>query len=194
MAKALDVLGGRWTLLIVRDLLPGPRRYSDLLDALPGITTNLLADRLRELVSAGLIEKRTLPAPAGSAVYALTPRGQALEDVILALGRFGEQYLVAPGDDRVDFRWFAVSLRRRFRSDDPRPFRVQLEQGGVAVHAWWDGRSLHTRDGVEHADVSIRGDRVAMALLGRAPLHSVGVEGDQAVLERFVAGLTPRGT
>ncbi|MCA9567916.1 MAG: helix-turn-helix transcriptional regulator, partial [Myxococcales bacterium] len=122
VAQALDLVGQRWTLLLVRDLLPGPRRYSDLLDALPGITTNLLADRLRELVSAGLIEKRTLPAPAGSAVYALTPRGQALEDVILALGRFGEQYLVAPGDDRVDFRWFAVSLRRRFRSDDPRPF------------------------------------------------------------------------
>ena len=64
VARALDILGGRWTLLIVRELLPGPRRYGDLHAALVGITTNLLADRLRHLVDHGIIEKRVLPAPA----------------------------------------------------------------------------------------------------------------------------------
>ena len=79
LAKTLDVVGGRWTLLVVRELLGGPRRFGDLMDGLPGIGTNLLSERLRELQEAGVIEKRVLPPPAGSTVYELTARGQALE-------------------------------------------------------------------------------------------------------------------
>jgi len=96
VARGLDVIGDRWTLLLVRDLLLGPKRYKDLLSGLPGIGTNLLADRLRELESAGLIERTVLPPPAGSTVYQLTEAGQALEPAMVALGRWGARFLGRP--------------------------------------------------------------------------------------------------
>src|SRR5258706_3533447 len=92
VARALDVVGERWTLLIARNLLLGPRRYSDLLQELPGITTNLLAKRLHELESVELIVKEVLPAPLAVSVYRLTPAGRALEPVIMELGRWGGRF------------------------------------------------------------------------------------------------------
>ena len=89
LATALDTVGERWTLLLVRELLLGPRRYTDLLDGLTGIGTNLLARRLKELQAAGVIDKRVLPAPAGSAVYELTERGRGLEPALIALAGWG---------------------------------------------------------------------------------------------------------
>src|SRR5690349_11845741 len=116
IAKALDVVGERWTLLIVRNLLVGGQRYKDLLETLPGITTNLLAARLRDLSEAGLIAQRSLPAPASAVVYELTPAGRELEPVVLALGRFGARYLAnKKRGDRTHVRWAMVSLKRRFR-------------------------------------------------------------------------------
>ena len=91
VALALDLVGERWTLLIVRDLMPGPRRYADFLAALPGLTTNLLAARLKRLVAEDLVAKRRLPAPASATVYELTVQGRTLEPVIFALGAFGSQ-------------------------------------------------------------------------------------------------------
>src|SRR5215467_13817890 len=82
VARGLDVIGERWTLLIIRDLLVGPKRYTDLLDGLPGIGTNLLAERLRDLEAAGLVERAVLPPPAGTTVYRLTADGAALEPVV----------------------------------------------------------------------------------------------------------------
>src|SRR5262252_5679614 len=79
VARGLDVIGERWTLLIIRDLLVGPKRYKDLLDGLPGIGTNLLAARLRELEKKGIVRRTVLPPPAASTVYELTETGQALE-------------------------------------------------------------------------------------------------------------------
>ncbi len=93
VAKALDLVGSRWTLLIVRELLPGPRRFKDLQSGLPGIGTNLLTDRLRHLESEGLVGKRTLPPPAGSTVYELTAEGGDLEEIVFALGRWGQPRL-----------------------------------------------------------------------------------------------------
>jgi DNA-binding HxlR family transcriptional regulator len=116
IAKALDVVGERWTLLIVRDLLIGPRRYGDLLGGLPGITTNLLAKRLRQLEELELVEKsRSLP-PASTTLYRLTPAGRELEPVLLALGGWGWRYMQTPKrDDRLDVGWLLFSLKRRFR-------------------------------------------------------------------------------
>lgn len=188
VAKALDVLGGRWTLLLVRDLLPGPRRFSDLIASHPGLTTNLLTDRLKLLVREGLVEKRRLPPPAASTVYALTEQGQALEPLILALGTFGQRYLQQPDGDRVDVRWFAVSMRRRFHGSGP-PFRAQLFHGELPLHVWFDGERLHTRDGIAPADVTVRAPRIPPVLLGHAPLASAVVEGDEAVLQRLIDGL-----
>lgn len=96
LANALDAVGERWTLLLVRELLLGPRRYTDLLDGLAGIGTNLLARRLKELQDAKLIERRALPAPAGSVVYDLTERGRALEPALIALARWGMAAMAEP--------------------------------------------------------------------------------------------------
>lgn len=93
MALALERLGERWTLLIVRDLLAGPRRYSDLQISLPGIGTNILASRLKGLVEMGLATKRELPPPAASTVYELTPAGRGLGPVLFELGKWGMQFM-----------------------------------------------------------------------------------------------------
>ena len=86
IARALDIVGERWALLVVRELLLGPQRFTDLRHALPGASSNLVADRLRELEGRGVIRRRQLPAPAGSRVYELTGWGRELEPVLLALG------------------------------------------------------------------------------------------------------------
>src|SRR6185312_3549711 len=89
IARALDVVGERWALLVVRELLLGPQRFGDLRHALPGVSSNLLTDRLRELEAHGVLARRKLPPPAGAVVYELTGSGKELEPVLLALGQWG---------------------------------------------------------------------------------------------------------
>ncbi len=118
LARALDVLGERWTLLIIRDLLVAPRRYTDLHAGLPGIGTNLLADRLAHLESLGLVERTSLPAPAVTVkIYRLTPAGHALEPVVHQLVRWAWRHLPIPSRQRMsisDPLWTVLSLRARF--------------------------------------------------------------------------------
>src|SRR5450755_253989 len=89
LARALEMVGERWGLLIVRDLLVGPKRFTDLHRGLSGIPTNVLTDRLKELEQVGIVRRRLLPRPAGSIVYELTEYGQELEDVVLRFGLWG---------------------------------------------------------------------------------------------------------
>jgi len=89
VCHALELVGERWSLVIVRELLKGPKRYTDLIDGMPGVGTNILASRLRELEAGGIVEKRRLPPPAASTVYELTEYGRSLEGPLLALGRWG---------------------------------------------------------------------------------------------------------
>lgn len=89
IARALDVVGDRWALLVIRDLLLGPQRFTDLRAGLPGVSPDVLSQRLRELEEAGVLARRRLPPPAASQVYELTARGRALEPVLLELGRWG---------------------------------------------------------------------------------------------------------
>lgn len=113
LARALDRLGERWTLLIVRNLLLGPRRYSDLLAELPGITTNLLAARLKGMEAGGLVARR--PAAAGATVYELTALGAALEPAIMELGRWGGRFMDTPKKtDTVNIGWGLLSMKRRY--------------------------------------------------------------------------------
>ena len=93
LAYALDLVGERWTLLIIRELLTGPRRFKDLIDGLPEISTNLLSERLRSLEQQEMLRRRVLPPPAGSTVYELTRLGRGLEPAVLALGRWGSRLL-----------------------------------------------------------------------------------------------------
>lgn len=148
LAEALDLLGERWTLLIVRDLLTGPKRYTDLHTRLVGIGTGLLSERLRELESAGVIEKTVLPPPAASTVYQLTENGEDLRPVLFGLIRWGSKRLGEPGESQaIDAESFALALGARLESKltgvsglyefkvDDQPIRVQIDQGRITVAA-----------------------------------------------------------
>jgi DNA-binding HxlR family transcriptional regulator len=112
-ARALDTVGDRWTLLIVRELLAGPRRYTDLHADLPGVSTDVLASRLRDMERDDLVTRRKLPPPAAAAVYELTGRGAGLLPVLSALAAWGGPDLGEPGPtDAVRAHWFALPLLR----------------------------------------------------------------------------------
>ena len=138
VAGALDVLGERWTLLLIRELLTGPKRYNDLLDALPGIGTNLLADRLKSLSNDGLITQSKLPPPAAASVYELTEAGERLEPVLLALVRWGIRY-PRKVKKSATYRatWTAVAMRAFFRPERARGVRLSCEfrVGDEVLHA-----------------------------------------------------------
>ena len=96
VARALEFVGERWTLLVVRELMLGPRRFTDLMADLPGISTNVLAARLKDLEERGMVRRRTLPPPAGSTVYELTEESAGLAPVLVAMVRWGMSLLAAP--------------------------------------------------------------------------------------------------
>lgn len=102
VCHALELVGERWALVIVRELLKGPKRYTDLLEGMPGVGTNVLASRLRELEANGIVAKRRLPPPAASTVYELTEYGRELEEPLYALARWGARSLPPP-DKGQDF-------------------------------------------------------------------------------------------
>lgn len=130
-------MGERWTLLIVRELLTGPKRFKDLLDGLPGVGTNLLAARLKELEGEGLLRRTTLPPPAGSAVYQLTDRGRDLEPVLMGLARWGVDLLGEPRPGEA-FRpvWAVQAMKATFRPEAARWVRETYEfrVGGDVFH------------------------------------------------------------
>ncbi|MYU01917.1 transcriptional regulator [Streptomyces sp. SID8350] len=112
-ARALDSVGDRWTLLIVRELLAGPRRYTDLHADLPGVSTDVLASRLKDMEQGGLAVRRRLPPPAAASVYELTERGHGLLPVLTALAEWGAPALAERRPtDAVRAHWFALPLLR----------------------------------------------------------------------------------
>src|SRR5918912_3406990 len=150
VARGLDLVGERWTLLIVRDLLTGPKRYTDLLAGLPGIGTNLLATRLRELEEQGLVTRRVLPPPAGSTVYELTDVGQALEPVIMALGRWGNRFLGARREgDFLSANAYLLAMRGTFRPDRAQGVtaRYELHVGEQVFEVTVNDGRCTTREG-----------------------------------------------
>ena len=151
-AKALDVVGERWTLLIVRNLLLGPRRYSELMAELPGITTNLLAKRLKELSEHGLIEEADRRDG-----YQLTVRGAALEPVVIELARWGSEYMQQPGaGERVDIGWALLSLKARYRP--PKVFgTLELDIDQRAFSLMLAASTLYVREAKNpHADAMVQ--------------------------------------
>ena len=113
-AQGLDLVGERWTLLVVRELLLGPKRFTDLRQGLPGISTNILADRLEMLESSGVMRRRTLPAPAASKVYELTDWGMELEPVVAAMGRWGVRSPWRDEGDEISVDGLLVSFQTMF--------------------------------------------------------------------------------
>lgn len=140
LAKALDVVGERWTLLIVRELFAGPQRYSDLLKTLPGIGNGLLATRLREMQEAGLVEVSLLPPPAASRVYQLTESGRQLDEAVTALARWGASSLGPPKETRhYHPLWLLQSLAARThrsatRAPEASDLDIDIEVDGQRHH------------------------------------------------------------
>ena len=198
IASALDTIGERWTLLIIRELLTGPKRYSDLLDGLPGIPTDMLATRLRRLGDEGLVERDVLPPPAASRVYALTESGLTLEPVIAALARWGVGRL--PSRQRGEFRlhWLTVGLRSLFVPSAAKRLDLTVDfhlPGGRLRAVIHRGTLEFNDDPSGTADVVITGDAAAVARLAVDPSTAdVAIEGDAdaiVALQR-VFGLTGR--
>ncbi|MGW7724899.1 winged helix-turn-helix transcriptional regulator [Streptomyces canus] len=132
-ARALDVVGDRWTLLIVRELLAGPRRYTDLHADLPGVSTDVLASRLKDMERDGLTTRRRLPPPGAAFVYELTARGRELLPVLQALGTWGGPELgVRRPTDAVRAHWFALPLLRSLEGEGL--VEVRLEEGDFHVY------------------------------------------------------------
>ncbi|UGT55541.1 winged helix-turn-helix transcriptional regulator [Nocardia asteroides] len=149
LAIALDLLGERWSMLVLRNLLLGPQRFKDLSDGLPGIGTALLAERLKQLESAGVIVKATLPPPAASAVYQLTADGEALRPILVGLARWGLTRLGEPTEQQyIAPDLLALGLQARFDIDvaegaagiyelriDDRSYRVEITEAGIGIRA-----------------------------------------------------------
>lgn len=150
VARALEMVGERWALLIVRDLLVGPRRFTDLRRGLPRIPTNILTARLHELEASGVVRRRALPRPATGVAYELTDYGRELEEIVLRLGRWGAQSLGERRDEEiVTADSMIMALRSTFHPAAARGLRVgyELHFGEVTIHAAIDDGELVTAAG-----------------------------------------------
>jgi DNA-binding HxlR family transcriptional regulator len=185
VAHALGLVGERWALLVVLELMRGPKRYTDLAENLRGIGTNILASRLRDLEAGGVVTKRTLPPPAASKVYELTDYGRELRPVIRELALWGARTLGPPThEDELFPGWLANALDTVLAPRAPLgrfEFRV-----GEEVSSLVDGEVL---DGpVENPDVVVEGDPEGVYYMFiQRRLDCVGVEGDRSLLEELIA-------
>lgn len=193
LAKALDVLGERWTLLIVRELLVGPKRYTDLRTGLPSLATDLLAARLHELQQAGVVTRRQVPPPTRATVYELTARGWALRPAIRELSRWGGPLLRDRADDRLPDSALLLGLEVAFRPEAAVGLDevLDLKVDGIQI-------TVRVRDGTvavtpgsmdEHASVRIVTDRQGFIDLvrGHCPGERIRIEGDVEAWARLQA-------
>jgi len=199
IAKSLDVVGDRWTLLIVRELaLRGACRYTDLRNGLPGIASNLLAERLRELEAGGVIAREEAPPPVATSLFSLTPRGEQLEPVLDGLTRWGLPLMTEQKpDDAVRSHWLAPALEKMLsdRQPDADPITIELQPGDQPIAIETGGGGIHIRLGnAEHADATLTGPaRPIMGLLlglislSDAQAGGVTYEGDPSILDRIGA-------
>jgi len=150
LAHALDVVGERWALVLVSDLLRGPKRFTDLQRGQPRIPSNVLSARLKELEDAGVVRRRVLPRPPGGVGYELTEYGRELEDIVLHLGLWGAKSMPDPGpDDVVTADTLLLALRSTFRPEAARELRAnyELRVGEIVVHARVDHGVLEADEG-----------------------------------------------
>jgi DNA-binding HxlR family transcriptional regulator len=199
VAKALDVVGDRWALLVVRELLLGPRRYTDLLEGLPVVGTNVLSTRLRELESAGIVTRRPLPAPTAVTVYDLTDDGRDLRGVLDALAQWGARRLDTPADgDAVEPRWFVASLAARIdssRLDEGATFELRLDDeiftvaveacGAIARHGAPANPTASLTGSLRNFFAASRGSHVAA--------RRITTDGDRRAAGRLIDAVTACG-
>ena len=189
VAHALDLVGERWAMLIVKQLMHGPQRYTDLAEHLPGIGTNILAARLRALEECGVIEKRTLPPPAASRVYDLTQYGRDLKPVMRELALWGARSLGPPTDgDELQEGWLANALDTMlapFAPEGTFEFRVGHEVATLA-----DGEGREGPADEPDVVVTARPEGIYHLLIEHR-LEGVKVEGNYQLLERLTSALAP---
>jgi DNA-binding HxlR family transcriptional regulator/putative sterol carrier protein len=198
IARALDTVGERWALMVVRELLLGPKRFTDIRGGLPHVSPDVLAQRLRDLEQAGIVHHRRLPPPFAAQVYELTSRGMALEPVLVELGRWGGGNAPPPSDDMcMSLDSYILSLRTLFDPVRAGDFAARIElrladdRFRVVIA---DGRVEAGRGELSDADAAIEAHD-PMALLeilhGHRPLAaalaagSVRFAGDKRVARRF---------
>jgi DNA-binding HxlR family transcriptional regulator len=196
VARALDVVGERWALLVVRELLLGPKRFGALSSGLPGMSQNVLSQRLRELQDAGVVRRRTFGPPASSHGYELTERGRELEPVLLALARWGSSVPASSAAElstdalmlalQTTFdRRAAGALRARLElriGDDC--FRAEIESGRFAVGRGSGGHAdAILTTGAATLRALVFGDRTIADAIGRGDLR---IDGDRRVAARFI--------
>ena len=199
VAHALDLVGERWALLVVRELLGGPKRYTDLAEALPGIGTNILAGRLRDLESGGIVRKRKLPPPAASTVYELTEYGAELREVLSVLGRWGARSLGPPCvDDILPAGWASHAARSLFDPEAARGVTAEYElraDGELVAIRVEDGELDVRASAADDPQLVLETDPATLLELvsgDLSPAEAVAsgrarVDGDAAELDRFVA-------
>lgn len=197
IARALDLVGERWALMVVRELLLGPKRFTDLRTGLPHVSPDVLAQRLRDLEQAGVVHHRRLPPPFASQVYELTPSGRALEQVLIELGRWGGAHAPPPRDDMcMSPDSYALSLRALFDPVRAGDFaaRVELRLGDDRLRVVIaDGHVEADRGELPDADAVIETDPHTLidVLHGHRRLADVlaaetmRVSGNKRVAKRF---------
>jgi DNA-binding HxlR family transcriptional regulator len=196
LAHALELVGERWALVLVSDLLRGPKRFSELQRGQPRIPSNVLSARLKELEDAGVVRRRVLPRPGSGVGYELTEYGRELEDVVLRLGRWGARSMSEPRpEDTFTTDSVFLALRSTFRPEAARGLRAnyELRIGDIVVHARIDDGSLDVQEGpLPGADLVLETDLSLHPLLTgeldpdeAITTGRVRVEGDRDLLERF---------
>ena len=197
-AHALDLVGERWALLVVRELLLGPKRFTDLKSGLPHASPNVLAQRLRDLEAAGVVRRGKLPPPAASRIYELTEWGRDLEPVIIALGRWGVRSPTKPPDAELGVDSLILSFRTMFDPDRAEgldalyEFRLGEDRFRAEVA---EGRLKIARGTAEQPNATIEAEASTLAALVYDELElddtlssgDLGIEGDRALVERFLA-------
>lgn len=196
VARALDLVGDRWALLVVRELLLGPRRYTDLLDGLPGIGTNVLSTRLRELESAGVLERRRVPTPTPAVLYELTDEGQELRAVLDAISRWGSRRLTRPtAEDVVEPRWFVRSLSANVDPGDLDPgTSVKLEIDGQTFMLRVDEDDIIATDATNDPPTATISGKLSDFFRVSKGDHTTAqrftIQGDRAAAKQFIRALT----
>jgi DNA-binding HxlR family transcriptional regulator/putative sterol carrier protein len=197
VAHALELVGERWTLVLVSDLLRGPKRFSELQRGQPRIPSNVLSARLKELEDGGVVRRRVLPRPASGVGYELTEYGRELEDVVLRLGLWGARSMSGPRpEDVATVDSVYLALRSTFRPEAARGLRAsyELRLGDIVVHARVDDRALDVDEGpLDDADLVLETDMSLYHLLtgeldpGEAiESGRVRITGKRELLERFL--------
>jgi DNA-binding HxlR family transcriptional regulator len=195
IARALDLVGERWAMLVVRDLVLGPKRFTDLRESLPGIATNVLTQRLKQLERDGVIRRRLLPPPAASTVYELTEYGRELEPVLLSLGRWGARTIGERTPERsIRSEWFGVGLKAYFRpeaaEDVHATIAMRFDDGGLTLRLDGGGLSVTTAP-ADEADLTLTatdpGVIAGFLAGGPVPAAALSPEGDLSLLRRLPA-------